>query len=207
MFIQRLEDKFGTDTPIFAEEIIALFGEYTRAYVFRLINQAVRDGTLSCFSRGVYYIPRPSFFGKSTICSEMVAEKRYLNSDGEVYGVYAGLNLLNRFGLTTQVPNTPEIVTNNEATRKRKITIEGRAFILRKARCKITKENYPAYTLLQLFCDMDDSDVIDAFSKKQINDFVARNKVKAEDLLSMAMFFPAVTLKKMVRSGMIKEIM
>ena len=203
MFSELLHRTFDLNTPIFSEEIVALFSTLSRAYVFRLIGKAVSDGTLSCFSRGVYFLPQKTFFGVSSICPEMVAEKKYIKSNGSVYGIYSGLNLLNRFGFTTQVPNSIEIVTNNEATRKRKITIEGRTFILRKSHCEITKENYPIYTLLQLFTDLDASDSIDPFSRKLITDYMAENRICRKDLLSMAMYFPAFTLKKMMKSGVI----
>ena len=203
MFIEDIEKAFGLNTPIFADEIVALFSNYTRAYVFRLIKKAEVAGELVSFSRGVYFIPKKTFFGKSTICSEMVAEKKYLKNNQSVYGIYAGLNLLNRFGVTTQVPNTMEIVTNNETTRKRNVTINGRRFILRRARCEINNENYPTYTVLQLFSDMSNEDELDDFSITKINDYMSRNGIKADDLFYMSRSFPATTLKKIVRSGVL----
>ena len=64
MFIQKIKDNYKIDEPIFIENILALFPEFTRAYVFRLIKQAETNGELIKFSRGVYYIPKdfPSFF-------------------------------------------------------------------------------------------------------------------------------------------------
>ena len=205
MFSETLQREFGTNTPIFSAEIIALFQSFSRAYVFRMIDQAVREGTLRSFSRGVYYLPRKTFFGTSAICPEMVAEKKYVKDKDSVYGVYAGLGLLNQFGLTTQVPGTIEIVTNHEATRKRKITIEGRDFILRKSRCEITSKNAPAYTLLQLFSDMDNAEAIDDFSRERISEYIVQNHISEKDLIAMAMHFPAITLKKMMKSGLIYE--
>ena len=203
MFIDKIEKTFGTNTPIFTDEIVALFDDYTRAYVFQLIKRAEMSGELTAYSRGIYYIPRKTFFGKSTICPEMAAEKKYIRNKESVYGIYSGLNLLNRFGITSQVPNIAEIVTNNETTRKRKIKIGGREFILRKARCEITKDNYPAYTLLQLFNDMNDKDKLDEFSRKQIVDYIVENGVKIEMLFDMSGAFPSAALKKMIGSGIL----
>ncbi len=104
------------------------------------------------------------------------------------------------------MPNTIEIVTNNETTRKRNVTINGRRFILRKARCEINKENYPTYTVLQLFSDMNNEDELDDFSKSQINDYISSNEIKADDLFYMSRSFPATTLKKMVKSGVLNAI-
>lgn len=203
MFIDEIKNEYGVNTPIFADEIVELFNNYTRAYVFRLIKRAEEDGELVLFSRGVYYIPKKTFFGKSSICSEMVAEKKYLKNNQSVYGVYAGLNLLNQFGVTTQVPNAMEIVSNNEKTRKRKVVIEGREFILRRARCEITQENYPVYTVLQLFCDMNEDDTLDDFARMQVIDYMKKNDITAEKLFAMSKVFPSVTLKKLIGSGVL----
>ena len=35
MFIERLSEKFNNNEPIFTEEILGLFREYSRAQVFR----------------------------------------------------------------------------------------------------------------------------------------------------------------------------
>ena len=206
MFVDKLESRFGLNTPIFADEIVEYFGEYTRAYVFRLIKKAGQAGELVSYSRGVYYIPRKTFFGKSTICSEMVAEKKYLRDGNEVYGVYAGINLLNQFGITTQVPNILEIVTNNETTRKRNVVIAGKEFIIRKARCEINAFNYLEYTLMQLFNDMNTKDRLDDFAKSQINSYIRKNNITMEKLLAMSAFFPSLIVKKMIGSGVLNGV-
>lgn len=203
MLIERVIREFGYDTPIFAEEILELFNEFTRAYVFRLIKKAENAGELVCYSRGVYYVPRKTFFGASTICSEQVAEKKYLRDGDSVYGIYSGLSLLNQFGITTQVPNILEIVTNNETTRKRKVVIDGKEFILRKARCEITSENYPEYSLLQLFNDIDQQDSLDEFAKGQIGEYIRKNQLTNERINAMSLFFPAMASKNMLRSGVL----
>lgn len=203
MLIERVIREFGYDTPIFAEEILELFNEFTRAYVFRLVKKAENAGELVCYSRGVYYVPRKTFFGVSTICSEQVAEKKYLRDGDSIYGIYSGLSLLNQFGITTQVPNILEIVTNNETTRKRKVVIDGKEFILRKARCEITSENYPEYSLLQLFNDIDQQDSLDEFAKGQIGEYIRKNQLTNERINAMSLFFPAMASKNMLRSGVL----
>jgi len=40
MFIERLSEKFNINEPIFTEEILGLFPEYSRAQVFRYIGKA-----------------------------------------------------------------------------------------------------------------------------------------------------------------------
>lgn len=43
MFLERLKTKFNINEPIFAEEILAAFPEYTRAYIFRIIDKAKKE--------------------------------------------------------------------------------------------------------------------------------------------------------------------
>lgn len=203
MFIKELENKFGLNTPIFADEIVKCFCYFSRAYVFRLIKKAEMVGAIIPYSRGVYFIPKKTFFGKSTICSEMVAEKKYIRDGKEIYGVYAGVNLLNQFGITTQVPNILEIVTNKETTRKRSIMIAKKEFVIRKSRCEINIDNYSEYTILQLFNDMDSKEILDDFAMSQVEKYIKDNGVTRDKLLTMAVYFPSATVKKMIRSGIL----
>lgn len=55
MFIKELENKFGLNTPIFADEIVKCFCYFSRAYVFRLIKKAEMVGAIIPYSRGVFY--------------------------------------------------------------------------------------------------------------------------------------------------------
>lgn len=203
MFIDTIKNAYGINTPIFEDEILNLFKKDTHLDVSRLVEQMVEEGKLILYSKGVYFIPKKTFFGQSTICSEMVAKKKYVQDNKFVYGIYAGLNILNAFGVTTQVPSVIEIVTNNETTEKRKITIKNRAVILHKSRCTITKYNYHAYTIVQLFYDMNNSDRIDSFSKILIDDYVKKNNITKEKILSMLNFFPSIVEKRIIKNGVI----
>ena len=199
--MERLKDKINANEPIFTEEILNIFRDYSRAYVFRLIKEAESSGELVNFSKGVYYIPRKTFYGVSTITADSVIEKRYLNRDNDVFGVYSGLKLLNTFSVTTQVPNVIEIVTNNETTRRREIELDGRKFVLRRSRVKIDKENADAYTILQLFSDLDRGTELSGFAKQRLCEFVREKQIPQEQLFSLAMDFPARTIKNMIGSG------
>ena len=130
MFAEKFKERFEENEPIFTEDILNTFSEYSRAYVFRLIKNMAQSKDLVKFSDGVYYLPRKTFFGISTITADMVVEKKYIYTDDNVCGVYSGLKLLNMFSITTQVPNVIEVVTNNETTRCREIVLDKRKFVL-----------------------------------------------------------------------------
>ena len=203
MLVERLKQKFNTNEPIFTNEILEMFSEYSRAYVFRLIDKAERKGEIINFDTGVYYIPTKGIIGISTITAEDVAAKKYVGYRDQVYGVYSGLNLQNMFSFTTQMPNTIEIVSNHESMRRREIMIDGRTIILRKSRCKIDRTNAQAYTILQLLSEMGKTTDIGDRARKSITRYMRENGVSNADLISLASCFPAQTTKNLMYSGVL----
>ena len=206
MLVERLKEKFTINEPIFTNEILEMFSEYSRAYVFRLIDKAEKNGELINFDSGIYFLPKKNVIGISTITVEDVVDKKYVCYKDEVYGVYSGLNLQNMFSVTTQMPNTIEIVSNNVSMRCRKITIDGRTIILRKSRCKIDSSNAKAYTILQLLTDMGHIVEIDDRTRESIAKYMEKNKVNIAELVSLAKVFPAQTTKKLMYSGLLNDI-
>ena len=203
MFIERLEKAYRPGKPIFTEDILLLFPEFTKAYVFRLLKKAENNNELVRFSRGVYCLPKHTFFGRSSISSSMVANDKYIGDGNNVIGLYSGLSLLNQFAISTQVPNVVEIVTNNEATRKRQVEIGGMKFIIRKSRFEITKDNYSYYTILQLFLELGINPRLNDFSKQRIKEYISSNNMDQKRLIKYAMLFPARVAKNLLGSGVL----
>ena len=207
MFIKRIKKQFKPGEAIFAEDILSLFPEFSKAYVFRLVKKAEFKGDLIRFSRGVYCLPKQTMFGKTLMTSSQVANNKYVTNGDDVYGLFSGLTLLNQFAISTQVPNTLEIVTNNEATRKRVVDIDGMKFIVRKSRFEITKANYNYYTILQLFLELGSNISLDDFAKKRISEYISSNKLDTNTLIKLAMQFPAQALKNLIGSEILNGIL
>lgn len=203
MFIEKIKKQYNQGEPIFVEDILLMFSNFTRAYVFRLIKTAEQNGELVRFSRGVYFLPKKTLFGFSTLTSSIVANNKYITDGNSIYGVFSGLTLLNQFAVSSQVPNVIEIVTNNEATRKRVVDIDGMKFILRKSRFEITNENYNYYCLLQLFSELGDNPNLGDFAKQKIKKYIIENSIDRNELMKLAMKFPAQTLKNMIGSEVV----
>lgn len=205
MFIDKLTENFNINEPIFTEEILDLFKEYSRAQVFRYIDKAKKNKKIIQFTKGVYYIPNTTFWGDlSTITVDSVIEKKYLKNASDTFGVFGGIKLLNNFSITTQMAAVIEVVTNNETTRCRRISINGRNFILRKSRCKINTDNYAAYTILQLFNDFEKKDKLDESSRRRVVDYIKKYQVTQKQLFEMSKQFPARAIKKMIENGVIQ---
>lgn len=204
MFIEKLKSKYKTNEPILIKEILDDFKEYSRNYVFKLIKIAEEKKELINFCYGVYYLPTKTILGLSTISVDDVIRKKYLNNNIDNYGVYSGLKLQNIFNISTQMPNTLEIVTNNETMRKREIVINNRKIILRKSKVPINNENVKEYMLLQLMTEVGDSLYEEA--KKRIQRYIKENDVNYKKTISLASYFPSKTMKNLIISEVFDDI-
>ena len=203
MFAERVKKTYALNEPIFTEELLRLFSDYSRPQVFRLIDAAKERGEIIQYSKGVYYIPQKTRFGNSTITADDVIRKRYLNSNGDIYGVYSGVKLLNAFAVTTQMAGVVEVITNNESAKYREIQINNRRYILRRSRCAIDKDNAAAYTVMQLFSEMEKEDKLDESALQKLRRYITEKGISQSKLFSMAQVFPARATKMMIGSGIV----
>ena len=204
--IERLMIKYGVNNPIFTNEILEEMKEYSRPRVFQLIKKAEQEKLLIKFSKGVYYIPTKTRFGTSIISVEQVVAKKYISNNDKVFGIYGGLQMKQNFMISYQIPTTIEVITNNETTWVRKIRLRNRNVILRKSRCLISKDNVDAYTILELFTDLDMKKYKEDCSiKKEIVDFIKKKEIKSNDLFKLVSAFPSKTIKNIVDGGILGE--
>lgn len=207
MFVERLKTKFGSNEPIFTDEILASFPEYSTPRIFQLLAEAAIKKDIIHFDVGVYYLPSTTIFGTSSISADSVAEKKYVKKDGKVFGIYGRLIMELNFFLSYQVPNKVEIITNNESRAVREVTIGGRPFVLRKARLPITNDNCGAYTIMELFCNIDLRQYREnRMAQKEIRKYIEQEKILKDDLFALAGAFPARTMKNLAESGLLNEI-
>lgn len=205
MFTERVKSSFAANEPIYTEEIIRLFPDYSRPQIFRFIREAEEKKEIVNFTKGIYYIPRKTFIGLSTITADAVIARRYLKWNGEVFGVYGGLKLQNMFSITTQVPNILEIVSNNESAKRREVKMDGRTFILRKSRFEINKDNANAYMIMELLNNLN-GEKIDEFARKRLIDFIREKSITKKRLMDVAMKFPAKAVKNLIGSNILNEV-
>ena len=206
VFTERLKENFNTNEPIFTEEILRVFPDFSRAQIFRYISKAKVDGEVVQFDKGVYYLPRKTVFGQSTITADMVVEKKYLRNEKDVFGVYSGIKLLNTFSVTTQMAAVIEVVTNNESAKYREIKVGNRRFVLRRARCRIDKDNAAAYTVLQLLSDFGKETKLSVVTKKLLVEYMKEKGVGLNQLFDLSLKFPPKTVKILIGSGLINDI-
>lgn len=201
--MQNLERVYGYNEPILLKEIN--ISGITEVYARQLFTRLVRRGQLERFEQGVYYIPKMTPLGKSRLSAKKVYEKKYICDDTKVYGYYAGLTLENAIGITTQVPNVVEIVTNNEGSRLREVTIGSQKVRVRKASVKVTEKNARILQFLDLMNRINLESMPEE-SKTNLKTFVREQKFKREEVFLYVTKFPSRTAKNMIESGVINEL-
>lgn len=194
---------FLPDEPILIEDIENLFPDRSRPWIDKTIKTMVDEKMLKRFSTGIYYIPRKTIFGDSILSTNKVISKKYLSNNDEVYGYVTGMSLLNSLGLTTQVPNSISIVTNNEASRGRRITVGKQNLYLIKAPTKITKENCAVLQLLEAIKLIDLND-LDEIENNNLINYIKSNSITLKDISQYCNFFPDFVSKKILGGNLIE---
>ena len=202
-FRDYLKDKFGINEPIRVEEI--QYKDYSRPWIFRELKRLVESGELKRFDTGIYYFPKKMFFGDSFLDPRKVVQQRFLTNGNDVFGYIAGLSLLNQAGLSTQVPNLIELVTNNESTRVRDIKVGPQKVRLRRARTEVTKDNVNVLQFLDLLSNITPS-ALDETERFMLSKYAKDSKVTRDDISFYVGYFPSKAMKNMIESRVVYEL-
>ena len=203
LFNEYLKNKYGLGEPIYIEDIE--FENYSRPWIFKELKKLVEAGEIKRFDTGIYYFPIMMPFGEASLNPRKVVQKRFLSDGDNVYGYISGISLLNSTGLTTQVPNLLELVTNNESTRVRDIDVGFQRVRARRARTTITKINSKVLQFLDLMNIIIPKN-FDETERFMLNKYVKNSGVTREQIEEYAGFFPAKAMKNMFESGVAYEL-
>ena len=206
VLMEKLNSAFKPNTPIFVEEIQALFTDYSRPRIYQWIAEAVQNGSLMRYDNGVYYIPTKTLLGVSKLNPQKIIEKKYIGGGDSVYGIYGGALLLNSMGVTTQVPNVIEIFTNNEKSRRREVMVGYQKVVLRKSRMPITTENVGLFRLMEFFNSIDINKMDRNTSFAAVIAYIREKKWTRDEIIAYAQNFPAKAVKNLLQSGVLYEI-
>ncbi len=112
--------------------------------VIKALNRMVASGKITKLSKGKYYKPENTPFGKLQPNQAQIV-KDLLEENGKITGYLTGYGIYNQLGLNTQVSNTMQIGKNQVRPnfKRERYTI---SFI--KQKNTITKENIPLLQIL-----------------------------------------------------------
>lgn len=198
---EYLLENYGYDNPIIVNDLE--IGQYKMNAIRQAIYLLEKENKIVRYSTGVYYIARDTIFGKSKISFELVVEKKYVENDENIYGYFTGLYFKNLLGLTTQMVNTPEIVSNKEFSKKRTIEMCGRSAIVRKSNVVITKDNVKILQFFDLFKYLSFEEV--RTYKERLVDYIKENDLTKKMVIDYLSYYSKKVIDLIVRSGLIYE--
>ena len=192
---------YGYDNPIIVNELEV--GQYKMNAIRQAIYLLEKEDKIVRYSTGIYYIARDTIFGKSKISFEIVIEKKYIENDRDIYGYFTGLYFKNLLGLTTQMVNIPEIISNKEFSKKRTIEMCGRNAIVRKSNVVITKANAKILQFFDLFKYLTFEEV--NTYKEQLINYIKENSLSKQMVVEYLSYYSKKVIDLIVRSGLIYE--
>ncbi|MBQ5989913.1 MAG: hypothetical protein IJL67_10505 [Oscillospiraceae bacterium] len=200
MLFDYLIEKFGENEPIFFSDIS--YENYSEIWLKKELSKLCEQGRIIRYERGIYYIPVKTPFGTSVLNPNKIIEKKYLANNGARIGFYTGITALQQAGLSTQMSNIPEIQTNNENSKLRRITVGNQEVILRKSRVAIDNENIFVLQFLEMM-NCISPDYFDDEKKSAIKEWIRKNNISQELVTKYAPYFPDKTMRNLIESGVI----
>jgi hypothetical protein len=201
--MQTLIGKYDYNEPIILKDV-KLDG-ISDENIRQIFSRLVKNGQIERYDQGVYYIPKVTPLGKSRIPARKVYEKKFISDQKSTFGFYTGLTLQNAIGLTSQVPNIIEIVTNREKSRLRELAVGNQKLRLRKARTTVTSRNVKTLQLLELMNSLDVKQLSDKEKLVLIN-YVRSQNIRKNDITPYISNYPAKAAKNLIESGIINEL-
>ena len=189
-YIQKCKE----NEPIFIEDIkqhvMQFYKEEEKDKVFNnikeVLNRLNKEGVIKTAYKGIYYIPKTNIFGEMPLANSKIIQYKYLvDKFGNVKGYITGANLFNNLGLTTQVPNIIDIVTN-ECKNNNKYTNKYLNVTIRKPKIKINNKNYKYLQLIDLIDNKDNIYVEVDNVDEIIYNFIQDNDLDFEKILKYA---------------------
>ena len=186
-------EKYPENEPIFIEDIKANIKSICDDNIDKvfeninvILNRFNKEGIIKTFYKGIYYKPIKNIFGEMPLDKNKIIEKKYLKDNNDnIKGYINGAKLFNAIGLTTQVPNIINIVTN-ECKNNNEYKNKYLNVIIRKPKIEITNENYKYLQLFDIINNKDQINIeVDNYQEK-IYKFIQKNNLDFEKIIKYA---------------------
>ncbi len=136
---------------------------------------------LRFYQKGIYYRSVSTPFGDVDIDKEQLIQDKYLYDDN---GYEGGLNLLNKLGLTTQIPNKRVLVTNKASDCAR--TDKKLNVVVRPPKTEINKENKQYLKVLDALDTFEDAPIDVEEPYGVVRNYISQLGLEYSKLLAMA---------------------
>ncbi len=193
MLFDYIKTNYNAGEPILLQNI-ELDMKYDN--LCQQIKKLVDKGSLCRYMEGVYYLPKKTVSGLPyTISADKIAKLKYIENKTSRYGCYTGHTLANMMGLSEQVPQVKEIVSNKTGAVTRTVRIGKISYIVRKSTVTITEENVKAVMLLEILKDVDNLSDIHINASKCLKDYISKNRIAKAMVDTLIPNYPLRTYK------------
>lgn len=194
MLMEYIKDNYKEGEPIFTSDLLTI--KNNKYALSKELSLLVSENKLRKYEDGIYYIPKETILGNVPLSYEEVAKYKYISKNGDFYGYYGGLYLANKIGITTQVPQVIDIITNKTNSSARMITINNHKFYIKPTKTKINAQNVYVLQLLDLLKDIDKyKEYSNDYLSDRIKHYISLYKIKKEDIDCYIGLFPIVVYK------------
>ena len=190
-FIKDLILEMGIRKPIYISDLInCVSKEYdlTLEKATVVVSTALKSimdtnaiPELRFYQKGIYYRSVSTPFGDVGIDKEQLIQDKYLYDDN---GYEGGLNLLNKLGLTTQIPNKRVLVTNKASDCAR--TDKKLNVVVRPPKTEINKENKQYLKVLDALDTFKDAPIDVEEPYGVVRNYISQLGLEYSKLLAMA---------------------
>ncbi len=189
MLLEYLQKNYKVNEPIFVSDVDLPVTDTNLRQMFKVLCDS---GQIYRYETGIYYMKGNSRLkGGISLSASEVARYKYISRKGRIEGYYSGYTFANLLGLTTQVPYTIEIVSNQASAKCREVSVKNQKIMLRRPRAEITKENVSILQLLDLLKDLKqyvDEDMPAA--AETISTYIRKLGIKRADVDEYIVLFP-----------------
>ena len=153
MLYNYIKEHYKEAEPIFFSDLKR--EDITKSALNQQLKKLCDKGLLQKYDTGVYFIPKKTLLN-STIGpnADMVARYRFISKGDNIDGFYGGNSFANQIGISTQVPQAIEIVSN-KVLDDGEVLIGKRRFDVRKPVVPVTKENVYVLQMLELLKNLE----------------------------------------------------
>ena len=193
MLLDYIKENYKPGEPILLQNL-ELDMKYDN--LCQQMKKLVDEGSLCRYMDGIYYLPKKTVSGVPyTLNADTVAELKYLSNKTDNYGCYTGHTLANMMGLSEQVPQVKEIVSNNTSAITRKVMVGKFSYVVRKSPVKITRENVKTVMLLEVLKDIDNLSDSHIDSSECLKNYIAKNRIRKNMVDKILPSYPLRTYK------------
>lgn len=197
-----IREHYKEAEPIFFSDLEC--EDITRSALNQQLKKLCDKGLLEKYDVGVYFIPKKTLLN-STIGpnADMVARYRFISKGNNIDGFYGGNSFANQIGISTQVPQVVEIVSNNTNSSDREVRIGNRRFYVKKPIVQITKENVYVLQMLELLKNLDAYlDYSYEEAREKFAEYISFHGIKRSDVDMYIRKYPVATFKYYYELGL-----